>query len=212
VLKGRLGRYARPGLAGAIAIAGIFGFSAYNAVSASASTAVTLACEGSYFTSVQFTLDQSFTDSAPTSKAPGVEFYGSAYPGSWVVPTEVDGVTISALQSVSLTVDVSDATVDSATISGGSNLGTGTPSVAYTSTSVTLTVPGPLTSGDTVTFPTVNLGLTGTSAGTATTYIGGTSYASPGATVTAVVPGIGDAAATCYPTPAGPIITSTTIT
>jgi dehydratase len=213
VVKATFGHGARRGIAGLAAAVGMLGFAVLGAASAQASTASpTFACEGTYFTSVQFSISQSFSASAPASEFPGVQFTGKAVPAAWTVPTSVDGITISALQDLSLTIGTTDATVISASISGGSNLGSGTPSVSVSGTNVVLSVPGPLTAGATVTLPTVKLTLEGNAAGTVTSYFTGTSYASPGLTVTAVVPGSPpiDAGAACYPT-SGADITSTTI-
>lgn len=213
MVKAKLGRFALPGMAGLLAAASIAGFSMLGG-SAQAATGVNFACEGnSPFNNVQFTLTQSFSTSAPASAVRGVAFKGSGTPAAWTVPTSVDGITISALQSLSLTIGSTDATINSASISGGSNLGSGKPSIAVSGTSAVLTVPGPLAAGSTVTFPKINLTLTGKSAGTATTFIAGTSYSSPGVTVTAVIPGSPplDVGASCYPNPTNPVLTSTTI-
>jgi dehydratase len=175
---------------------------------------VNLACEANPpFDSVQFTLAQSFNSSAPSSAVHGVPFKGTGTPVAWTVPTSVDGITISALQSFNLTIGTTDATINSASISGGSNLGSGTPSIAVSGSTVVLSVPGPLTAGSTITLPKITLNLTGKAAGTVKTFIGGTSYSSPGVTVTAVLPGSppSNVGASCYPNPTGPVLTSTHI-
>ena len=215
MLRAAFGHRARWGIASLAMVSAVFGLSIVGTTAAHASTSLNWACEGDWpFQSVQFTLAQSFTSSAPSTETVGTAFSGSATLSSWTVPSVVDGITISALQDLSLTIGTTDATVNSASLSGGANLGS-TPSVSVSGTNVVVSIPGPLTSGTVVTFPKVKISLTGNAVGTLTTFISGTSYTSPGLTVTAVVPsGSGgsplDVGAGCYPDPAE-TVTSTSI-
>jgi dehydratase len=181
--------------------------------STTTTTSVTLDCQGTATDgTVDFTLAQSVTTTAPTSvKADATSEVGTGSLGTWSVPTSIDGYAISALENVALTVEVGgDGVVAGATESGGSNLGSGTPSVSVSGNAVTLKIPGPLTAGASVTFPTVTISADAGESGTITTTLAGTSYTSPGVTLTAVTTSYGNASSACYASP-DPTLSSTEI-
>ena len=74
-------------------------------------------------------------------------------------------VVLNTERDVTITYAIpADATVTSATMSGGSNLGAGTPSLTQTDGVIQLSLPGPFTAGDTVVPPQVTLDLHATGA------------------------------------------------
>lgn len=81
------------------------------------------------------------------------------------IPTQGGGYPIQHLRQVRVRFAVPAGTsFVSATLSGGSNLGSGTPTVTESGGIVTLLVPGNLTPGTVATLPTVTLTLTATAA------------------------------------------------
>ncbi|AYF79431.1 hypothetical protein D7D52_27210 [Nocardia yunnanensis] len=100
-----------------------------------------------------------------------------------------------------------NSTLVSATASGGTVAGTVTTSGG----NVVLTVPGPIAGGTSFTPPAVTINVTAGSPGTPiTSKYAGTSYASPGMTMTTNVQWIGGVATACYPNPS-PTLTTTTV-
>ncbi|MGN9836971.1 hypothetical protein ACTMTI_02490 [Nonomuraea sp. H19] len=181
---------------------------------AAVTTPVTLACQADWpFDGIVFTTTQTITANTPSSVSRGATFSGTGTSAPYTVPTQVNGANISELRNFTLTLQFTGpASVTGATISGGSNLGSGIPSVSTTSTTVTLTVPGPLAAGTTVTLPRIRINArAGNTTGTAEMKVKGTSYADPGLRVTAVVPFDPEppiiAPAGCYPSPS-PVLAS----
>ena len=103
-----------------------------------------------------------------------------------------------------------NSTLVSATASGGSVAGT----VSTSGGNVVLTIPGPIRSGTYFHPPTVTMNVTAGTAGTPiTSKYAGTSYTSPGMTMTSNITLLGgttNVATSCYPNPS-PTLTSTTV-
>lgn len=191
--------------------------STHAAIAATSSTTTTLNldCEPNYpFNTINFTMAQTVTMRAPASTTAGASISVTDAAAPWTVPTSEAGVTISQLSDVAITYQVSGGTVDSASVSGGSGLGSGTPTASVSGDQVTLNVPGPLTAGSTVTLPTVTTKVKAGSSGSVTFQMAGSSYSSPGVTATVTVPNGSDPPITdgsgCYPSP-DPVLSSTSI-
>jgi len=182
-----------------------------------ADTPLSLACQATPpIGSVQtLTIDAGVNGTAPATVAAGSAFTVTLAPDAITVPTSVGGNTVNSISALKLTAPVpANATLNSQTLSGGSGLGSGTPTVSVSGGAIALTVPGPISGGSTFTLPTLNLNLTAGAAGsTVQTQIAGSSYASPGLTftanVTAVIINL-DVPTACYPSP-NPVLTSTTV-
>ncbi|WP_232850849.1 hypothetical protein [Nocardia acididurans] len=100
-----------------------------------------------------------------------------------------------------------NSTLVSATVSGGTVAGT----VSTAGGNIVLTVPGPIAGGTTFTPPAVTINVTAGAAGTPiTSKYAGTSYASPGMTMTTKVAIVGNVATACYPNPS-PTLTTTSV-
>jgi len=81
------------------------------------------------------------------------------------VPTSGGGYPIQYLRNVRVRFAVpAGTTYVGATLSGGANLGSGTPTVGHSGGIITLTVPGNLAAGTTATLPTVTVTLQATGA------------------------------------------------
>lgn len=161
------------------------------------------------------TLSVPLTTTAPSSVAAGGAVSDSLAPGAVTVPTSVNGYTVKQIQDIALQIPVpANSTYVSATLSGGSNLGSGTPTVSESNGVVTATVPGPIPGGTTFTLPTLTLNLTAGSSGSSIQLqLAGSSYSSPGLTFTAVVTVFFfdvNASAAGYPNP-NPVLATTTI-
>ena len=110
-----------------------------------------------------------------------------------------------------------NSTLLSYSISGGSGLGGGTPTIALSGSRLILTVPGNINSNTTYQLPTVNMTLRATGAALTSVQprIGGTSYSDPGLdfTVNADLPqGLGnkDLPTSCFPS-SNPALSTTAI-
>lgn len=129
--------------------------------------------------------DTGATVLAPTTVAAGADFDVELTPDPMAVPTSGGGYPIGYVANVQYRFNVpAGATFVGATYSGGSNLGSGTPSVAVSGGKVVLTVPGTLAAGVSANFPKVTVtfqatGAAGTSLGFA---YAGTSYGDPALT------------------------------
>ncbi|HVV20926.1 MAG TPA: cyclase [Pseudonocardiaceae bacterium] len=160
------------------------------------------------------TLSVDVDTTAPATVAAGGSLSDVLAPGPITVPTSADGYTITQIQDITLKVPVpANSTYVSATLSGGSGLGSGTPTVSQSDGVVTVAVPGPVKGGATFTLPTLTLGLTAGTSGSIVTQLAGTSYSDPGLTFTAVVSVLGfpvDAATVGYPDP-NPVLATTAI-
>ncbi|TDC04025.1 cyclodehydratase [Nonomuraea longispora] len=180
-------------------------------------TPVSLACQADWpFDGIAFTTSQTITSNTPTSVQRLSTFTGTGTSAPYTVPTEVSGAPITELRDFTLSLQFTGpAAVTGASLSGGSNIGSGVPTVTTTTNSVTLKVPGPLTAGTTVTLPQIRINATaGNTTGTVQMKVKGTSYADPGLRVTAVVPFDPDpiiAPSGCYPSPS-PVLASIAVT
>lgn len=162
-----------------------------------------------------FTIDAGVNGTAPATVAAGADFTVSLAPDPITVPGSVNGNTVNSISALKLTAPVpANATLNSETLSGGSGLGSGTPTVSVSGGVIAMTVPGPINGGSTFTLPTLNLDLTaGASGSTVQTQLAGSSYSSPGLTFTANVTAsifTVNAPTACYPSP-NPVLTSTTV-
>ncbi|MEV6104770.1 hypothetical protein AB0M28_08635 [Streptomyces sp. NPDC051940] len=200
--------------AAGIAMAAVFSTS--GAAVATTTLAVTESCKvDEPLTGDPFDISTTFEGTAPLSVTKGSVLTGSGVSQPWTVPSELNGVPVIEIQDYALTLRVSGpATVSNATISGGSNLGTGTPSITRNGNDVTVNVPGPLAPGSIVELPTVNFTLrAGTTTGTITTSLTGSGYDDPGIRVTGVMEQGADplvAPASCYSPDTG-TLTSTLV-
>ncbi|XVV07528.1 cyclase [Actinosynnema sp. CA-248983] len=171
------------------------------------------ACQGS--TPVgpsNFTFTQNAEVTAPATVAPGGGLTVVIDPAPNTVPTSVNGYTVRRVQSLALKVPIpANSTYVSATLSGGSNVGT--TSLTVSGGIATLSASGPIAGGATFELPTVTVQLIAGASGTIQTKLYGTSYSDPGLTFTAVVSsfiGTVNVPTRCYPDP-NPVITTTTI-
>jgi dehydratase len=153
---------------------------------------------------------------APTVTA-GANFPVTLTPDPIEVPTSGGGYPIRNLNTVRVRFAVpAGATFVSATLSGGANLGTGTPTVSHSGGIVTLAVPGQLAPGTTAILPTVTVTLNASGApGTVlAARFAGNSYDNPSIQFTAVVgvPILGNISGTtkCF-SPVNPVVATTTI-
>jgi dehydratase len=153
---------------------------------------------------------------APTVAA-GSNFQVTLTPDPILVPTEGGGYPIRNLNTVKVRFAVpAGATYVAASLSGGSNLGAGTPTVSQSGGIVTLSVPGQLAPGTTAVLPTVTVTLNASGApGTVlNARFSGASYDDPAIQFTAVVgvPFLGNISGTtkCF-SPTNPIVATTTI-
>jgi dehydratase len=152
---------------------------------------------------------------APATVAAATDYETTFAPEPILVPADASGNKVNNLHNLKLIVGVpAGATYKNATITGGSNLGTGIPSVAQANGLVTVTVPGPLAGGSTITLPVLHLTLTSGATGTViTTKLAGSSYTDPGmafiANVQSVI-GALDVPANCFGNP-NPTLTTTTV-
>ena len=199
-----------------LALAGLSAFGLATGAQAATSTSVTYDAQASALGQTgDFTVGATVTGDAPSSVAADSSLAVTLSVGSITVPTSADGYTVTEIKGIALQIPVpADSTYDSASLAGGSDFGSGTPSVSESAGVITIDVPGPISSGTTFTLPTLTLNLTsGAAGGTIDTALSGTSYSSPGLTFTAVLSFIGipiDASAVGYPS-TSPTLTSTTI-
>src|SRR6266568_2288327 len=146
-----------------LAVALLAGLTVFGvASSASAATAVTYDCQASAVGQTgTFTVNASVTASAPSTVAADSALTITESVGSITVPTSASGYTVKSINGIKLEVPVpSNATYDSASLAGGSNYGSGTPSVSEASGVITISIPGPISAGTTFTLPTLTLNLT----------------------------------------------------
>ncbi|CRK55529.1 putative cyclase-dehydratase [Alloactinosynnema sp. L-07] len=186
---------------------------AFAPLAAAVPTTVNFACQGSTPAGPQnFTLQQNAEVTAPATVAPGGALTIVIDPAPNTIPGSVNGYTVRRVHTMALKVPIpANSTYVSATLSGGSNVGTTNISVANGIATVTAT--GPISGGATFELPTVTANLTAGPSGTIQTKLYGTGYTNPGLTFTAVVRSfLGDinVPTKCYPNP-NPVITTTTI-
>ncbi|MFE9256215.1 cyclase [Streptomyces sp. NPDC006879] len=162
------------------------------------------------------TLGAGVDASAPETVAAGGSFDVTLSAAPMTVPGSVGGYTVKTIKNIKLSAPVpAHATLTGQSLSGGSGIGSGTPSVNVVGDSIVMTVPGPISGGRTFTLPTLRLGLRAGAAGdTVQTRLAGSSYGDPGLTFTATVPIVFvtvNVPTSCYPDPS-PVLSSTSIT
>jgi dehydratase len=138
----------------------------------------------------QLPLTTSIQAEAPATVAAGGTFEASLAPDPITVPPQAGGFAVNKLTNLVLKVPVPQgSTFQAASLTGGSNLGSGIPTVSQADNVVTVTVPGPLAGGSTFQLPVLHLTLTASGApGTQVeTRLAGTGYDDPGMTFTANV-------------------------
>jgi dehydratase len=205
-------------LAAAAAALTVAGVIAHMNPASAATVPVTFDCQGTppIGSPQQLTLDTSMEADAPATVAPGANFEVTLAPAAMTIPGTSGNYTVNNLTNMTLKVPVpANTTYVSSTLVGGSNTGSGTPTVTEANNVVTVTVPGPMAGGSTVQLPALHLTLTasGAAGSTITTTLAGTSYTDPGLTFTANVKVTVisvDVPAACYGNPA-PTFTTTTI-
>ncbi|ONI76943.1 cyclase [Actinosynnema sp. ALI-1.44] len=162
----------------------------------------------------ELVLTQDVDSTAPASVAPGGALKVTIDPAPNTVPSSGGGYQIREIKTVALKMPIpANSTFVSASVSGGSGLGTTPPSIAREGNDVVLKVAGPLKGGAAFELPTVTIDLTAGSSGKIESKLGGTSYDAPGLTFTAVIIALGfpvNAPSVAYPNPS-PVLTSTTI-
>jgi dehydratase len=130
------------------------------------------------------------------------------------IPTSAGGQTIVNINTVKIKFPVpANSAFVSATLTGGSNIGSGTPTVAMSGGVITMTVPGPPAAGSVATLPTVTVNLTATGApgSTVKTILAGSSYSNPGITFNVKISLFSLTVATnCFVNPS-PVFSSTPI-
>lgn len=162
------------------------------------------------------TIDSGVTVLAPATAAQGSNFQVQLTADPIDVPTQGGGHPVKNLSNVRVRFDLpAGASFVGASLSGGSNLGAGTPSVSLVGSQIVLHVPGTLTPGTTAVLPTVTatLNATGSPGTVLPAKMSGTSYADPGITFNAVVTVLifdVSASAACY-APVNPVLAETTI-
>jgi dehydratase len=164
----------------------------------------------------RLTLPASVQADAPATVTVGQTFEVTLAPDPMTVPADAGGNTVNNLRNLALKVPVpAGSTYQSAALTGGSNLGSGTPTVSQAGNVVAVTVPGPIKGGATMQLPALHLTLTASGAPDTTieTHVAGASYDNPGLTFTANVT-VGfltlNVPTSCFANPS-PMFTSTTI-
>ena len=180
-------------------------------------TPISMSCSTSAAGQTSYdTLGTGVTTEAPATAAPGQAFDVVLTADPIDVPTSGGGYPIKNLTDVRVRFALpSGASFVGATLSGGSALGSGTPTVTLSGTTVVLTVPGPLAPGTTAVLPTVTATLqaTGTSGTALPAQLAGTGYGDPSITFTALVHVLFfdvSAPSNCY-APTNPVLATTTI-
>jgi dehydratase len=174
---------------------------------------VSFACQGSTPLGPQnFTFGQAAEVTALATVAPGAPLAVVVDPAPNTIPGSVNGYTVRRVQTLALKLPIpANSTYVSATLSGGSNVGT--TAVSVSGGVATITASGPVNGGAAFELPTVTVNLTAGASGTIQTRLQGTGYSDPGLTFTAVVSsflGNINVPTSCYPNP-NPVITTTTI-
>lgn len=195
----RIGAVAPMTLAAALCFSGV----------ASAATSVNWSCQGTVLgISQNSSMTTSVDGAAPASVTAGSPVAITLTPGSSSVPSSASGFTVTNISNLKMTIPVpANSTFVSTSTSGGTVSG----SAALVGSDVVLTVPGPIAGGSSFTPPAVTINVTADAPGTITSKYAGTSYSSPGMTMTTrVSPGI-NVATSCYPNPS-PTLTTTNVT
>ncbi|MBP2474109.1 dehydratase [Crossiella equi] len=180
---------------------------------ASPAAAVNFDCEAaSPLGPVAATFGQDLSATAPATVAPGGEVTAVFDPAPNKVPDKVGNYTLREIKNFVLTVPVpANSTYVSATLSGGS--GVGTPTITKVGNNLEIKLSSALKGGASFEIPTITVKLTAGASGTIETKLGGTSIANPGLTFIATAVALGfpvDAPTKCFPNP-NPALTTTTI-
>ncbi|MGF6886452.1 dehydratase [Nocardia sp. GAS34] len=178
---------------------------------ANAATTINWTCQGTVDgIAANSSMSTSVTGTAPATATAGSAVSVTLTPGSVTVPSNASGFTVNNVSNIVMTATVTNGTANSVTASGGSVAGT----AAVSGGNVVLTVPGPISGGTTYTPPAEAIQTTaGASGKTMTVQYAGTSFSSPGMTLTVNVQtpfGAQNVATVCYPNP-NSALTSTTI-
>ena len=166
--------------------------------------------------------DQTFgiTTDAPAVVQPGATFSVTAQTPVDRIASNQGSGTVSSIKNIAIKIPVpANSTFVSAALTGGTNIGPGTPTVALSGSAatgtITVSVPGPIPADQDYQLPAVTITLTAEAAVLSTIQprMGGTSISDPGFTTTAVVtsPINADVPTDCYPTPPNPAWSTTTI-
>lgn len=148
--------------------------------------------------SVPFTFNQSVTGIGPAKVAVNTPFQATIVPGPIVISTAGTGFgsTAATLTNMVVSFDVVNATIVSANISGGSNIGRivndGDVTVTRNGTRGQVLIPGPITSGTTIVLPQVAMNLVATAPGVVQIFFAGTGPTDPGVTTTVGVTAYGE--------------------
>ncbi|UGT44883.1 hypothetical protein LTV02_16430 [Nocardia yamanashiensis] len=196
----------RVGVVAPMALATVF---ALAAPANAAGVSMNWSCQGTIFGIGQTSsMSTSVDGTAPSSAAAGSAVAITLTPGASSVPSSASGFTVQNISNLKMTWPApTNSTVVSASVSGGTVAGT----VSTAGGNITLTVPGPIAGGSSFTPPAVTINVTAGAAGTPiTTKYAGTSYASPGMTMTTKVAFVGNVATACYPNPS-PTLTTTNV-
>jgi dehydratase len=191
-----------------VALAATFGLAG---TASAAATTVSWTCQGTVDGIAQTSsLSTTVTGTAPATATSGSTVAITLTPGAVTVPSTASGFTVNSVSNVVITTAApTNSTLVSATAGSG---GTGT--VAVSNGAVVLTVPGPIAGGATYTPAPEDISVTaGTSGQTIQTLYAGSSFSSPGMTLTVNVQtplGPANVATVCYANP-NPTLTSTTI-
>ncbi len=157
------------------------------------------------------------TTVVPATAAQGANFGVQMTADPMNIPTSGGGYPIVRLSNLVIRFDVpAGSSFVSATLSGGSSLGSGTPTVAESGGQIVMTVPGPLAPGSTAVLPTVNATMqaTGSVGSTISARLAGTGYSDPGITFTSVVKVLFSnisANSSCYVPGTNPVLATTEI-
>jgi len=204
-------------LAGGLAVAATMAL--MPAASAAATVPVNLDCQGRppIGAPQQLPLDATIQAEAPETVAAGGTFEIVIAPDPMQVPSDAAGNKVNNLRDLLMRVPVpAGATLQSATLTGGSGLGNGEPTATPVGDLVSVLVPGPMKGGSTIQLPALHLTLTATgeAGSTITSKLSGTSYDDPSLGFTANVKAIFfdvDVPTSCFANPS-PTFTTTTIT
>ncbi|MGP3979723.1 cyclase [Streptomyces sp. KR80] len=146
---------------------------------------------------------------APASAAPGSALDIRLATGDMAVPADVDGYKVKEIKDIKQHAAITGASINAAKLDGGSH-----PSSASVSDGkITVSIPGPVPGGSTLTPPVLTAGVTAGQSGSVVSKVAGTSYNDPGLTFTAVVSAGGlnhNVPVSCFPNPS-PELTNTAI-
>ena len=179
-----------------------------------------MSCQGEFLgqTSGQ-ALNSGIEATYPPSAASGSSIQLTMIADPIEVPTDGGGYPLLNLNQFVFRFPIpAGSTVQSLSMSGGSNLGTNPPTLGVVGPNIQLGIPGPLAAGTTAQPPTVTvvLNVTGAPGGSIETTIAGTSFADWGVFFNARVQipflGANNVPTKCFSAPPKPVFTVTSIT